>query len=426
MHRIILRVLPIVLLATTAAHGQSRFILNDRDTDSMHRGVDLDNNSSLNDPGEINLWFSGANAAGTLGPMNPTCLDISPNAIVAMGDQINRNVYRLIDFNDDGDVQDAGESIVFADATNLSLFSFAFPTGAAFDSLNRMYIVNAGNSFGNDRVFRLVDLNGDGDAQDAGEITEYVGEPFFGAGNGSFSPQEIFFDEGDVLYLRNSSAPNPFNLHGVWRFEDLNANGRADDADEATVFFDITNSSGITTSAGFGLDLDHGHERAIYYLQLATGGVDQLLRLTDINNDGDAQDAGEAVLVWSTAEAGFSSIDILCLYNGDVLVTDNSGKRVIRLHDADNNGLFDNATERTTLLAGTGTIIGDIRQMSILPVLGDINRDGVRDAADVPAFVNVLVDFDLDARRRIAADVNRDGVTDGRDIDQMTRLFVGP
>jgi len=412
----------ITLLPATIAHGQSRFILNDRDTDSMHRGVDLDNNSSLNDPGEINLWFNATNTAETLGPMNPTCLDISPNAIVAMGDQINRNVYRLIDFNDDGDVQDAGESIVFVDATNLSLFSFAFPTGAAFDSLNRMHIVNAGNASGNDRVFRLIDLNGDGDAQDDGEVTEYVGEPFFGPGNGSYSPQEIFIDENDVLFLRNSST----NLHGVWRFEDLDANGRADDAGEVIVFFDRTNSSGITTSAGFGLDTDHGHERAIYYLQLATGGVDQLLRLTDINNDGDAQDAGEAVLVWSTAEAGFSSIDILCLYDGDVLVTDNSGKRVIRLHDADNDGLFDNATERTTLLAGTGTIIGDIRQMSILPVLGDINRDGVRDAADVPAFVNVLVDFDLDARRRIAADVNRDGVTDGRDIAVMTRLFTGP
>ncbi len=422
MHRNLALALSIVFILTGAANGQSRFILNDRDTDSMHRGVDIDSNSSLNDPGEINLWFNSTNVAGTIGPMNPTCLDVSVNAIVAMGDQINRNVYRLIDFNDDGDVQDAGESIVFADATNLSLFSFAFPTGAAFDSLNRMYIVNAGNGFGNDRVFRLLDLNGDGDAQDENEITEYVGEPFFGPGNGSFSPQEIFFDENDVLYLRNSSA----NLHGVWRFEDLDANGRADDAGEATVYFSSANASGVVPSAGFGLEPDRAHPRSMYYLQTATGAVDQLYRLTDVNDDRDAQDAGEAVLVWSTNEAGFTNIDVVCLYNGDVLITDNSTKRVIRLHDADNNGLFDNATERTNLFAAAGTSVVDIRQLSILPVLGDINRDGVRDAADVPAFVDVLVDVDLNAFRRIASDVNRDGVADARDIAVMTHLFTGP
>ena len=422
MHRNLAFIVSIALLSTSVARGQSRFVLNDRDTDSMHRGVDGDGNSSLNDPGEINQWFSAANLAGTIGPMNPTCLDISPNGIVAMGDQINRNVYRLIDFNDDGDVQDAGESFVFADVTNLSLFSFAFPTGAAFDSLNRMHIVNAGNGFGNDRVFRLLDLNGDGDAQDADEITEYVGEPFFGPGNGSFSPQEIFFDENDVLYLRNSST----NLHGVWRFEDLDANGRADDAGEATIYFNSTNASGVVTSAGFGLEPDRVRPRSMYYLQTATGAVDQLYRLTDANDDGDAQDAGEAVMVWSTNEAGFTNIDVVCLYTGDVLITDNSTKRIILLHDADNNDLFDNATERTNFFTAATTTVVDIRQMSILPVLGDINRDGVRDAADIPAFVDVLVDIDSNPFHRIASDVNRDGATDGRDINIMTHLFTGP
>lgn len=414
--------LSILLISAATASGQTRFIINDRDTDSMHRGVDIDNNFSLNAPGEINLWFSAANAAGTLGPMNPTSLDVSPNAIVAMGDQINRNVYRLIDLNDDGDVQDAGESIVFADATNLSTFSFAFPTGAAFDSFNRMYIVNAGNTFGNDRVFRLVDLNADGDAQDENEITEYVGEPFFGAGNGPLSPQEILIDDYDVLYLRNSSS----SAHGVWRFQDLDANGRADDPGEATVFFSVANASGIPATAGFALEPDRVRLRSMYTLQLASGGVDQLVRLTDANNDGDAQDAGEAVLVWSTAESGFTSIDLVCLYNGDVLVTDNSGKRVIRLHDADDDGLFDNTTERTTYFAGTGTAVSDIRQMSILSILGDVNRDGVRDVADVPAIVDVLLDLEPRGSHRAAADVNRDGVTNGLDIAVMTQLLTGP
>jgi len=422
MHKTLLGGFAIIFGLAIPANAQSRFVLNDRDTDSMFRGFDSDGNLSLNDPGEINLWFSAANLPGTLGPMNPTCLDVSHNAIVAMGDQINRNVYKLCDLNDDGDVQDAGESIVFADATNLSLFSFAFPTGAAFDSHNRTHIVNAGNSFGNDRIFRLVDLNGDGDAQDTDEITEYVGEPFFGPGNGSFSPQEIFFTDTDVLYLRNSSA----NLHGVWRFEDLNANGRADDPGEATVFFDATNGSGLPVTAGFALEPDRVRDRSIYTLQLASGGVDQLVRLSDLNDDGDAQDAGEAVLVWSTAEAGFTTIDLICLYNGDVLITDNSAKRVIRLHDGNTDDLFDNATERTTYYTAPGTGVVDLRQMSILPVAGDINFDGVRNAADLAAFADVLIGVDTAVSHRIASDLNRDGPADGLDIDKMTRLFIGP
>jgi len=225
-----------------------------------------------------------------------------------------------------------------------------------------------------------------------------------------------------VLYLHNSST----NLHGVWRFEDLDHNGRADDAGEATAYLGSTNASGITVSAGFAQEPDRVHPHAMHFLQTATGAVDQLLRLTDLNDDHDAQDAGEAVLVWSTNEAGFTNIDVTCLYDGDVLITDNSAKRIIRLHDADNNGLFDNATERTTFLTAPGTGISDIRQMSILPVAGDINRDGVRDAVDLAAFADVLMDIDTVASHRIAADVNHDGATNGLDVDKITHLFTGP
>src|SRR5262245_27354997 len=116
------------LALSAAASAQTQFLIADRNSDALWRVRDLNGDGVISDPAEIFLWFNGANAAGTLAPMNTTTQAVSKCRVVIMGDQINRNIYRLVDLNDDGDAQDAGESIVFADATNASLVSFAFPT----------------------------------------------------------------------------------------------------------------------------------------------------------------------------------------------------------------------------------------------------------------------------------------------------------
>lgn len=414
-----------LLTAACEARAQRQFILNDRTNDAMYRLIDLNNNGVIDEPGEVFLWFNAANAAGTLGPMNPTCLSISASGRAAMGDQINRNVYLLSELTFDGDAQDLAESIVAADVTNASGVSFAFPTGAAFDSLGRTYVVNAGNASGNDGIYRLVDQTADGDCQDAGEITDYVTTGLFGPGNGPYSPQELVFDANDVLYVRNSST----GLHGVYRCVDANANGRADDAGETSAFWDAANASGIAALAGAALELDAAHPRSLYTLQTAAGSLDQLIRLVDVNADGDAQDAGEAVIVYQTAEAGFTAIDVVSLSNGDVLITDNSGKRVYRLHDLDMDGLFVSVGERTDFFANALAIVGDIRQLSVLPLplpcSGDVNADGVTDTADAPPFVAVLLDpLAATPAQLRAADVNCDLVVNGADIQPLVSLML--
>jgi hypothetical protein len=371
---------------SSASLAQSRFLVNDRTNDSIYVLHDANGNGVIDEPGEVAVFFSAANASGIPGPLNPTCLAVRRDGLTLMGDQdsARRLLYILRDLSGDHDANDAGEAIVAADATNASGVSFAFPTGAEFDSRGRLYVVNAGNSFGDDLVVRLVDLNGDGDFQDPGEITHYVGVPFFGPGNGPYSPQEIVFDASDVMYLRNSSA----NLHGVWRFEDLNGNGRADDAGEATVFFDSTNASGVIVSAGFAIDVDRRRPGSLYYHQLASGGVDQVYRLTDLNGDRDANDAGEAVLVYSTAESGFTSIDVTSLYAGRVLFSDNTGNRIVALDDLDNDSLFSSVGERSDFFANSTLILGDVRQVNIVPCPADWDRSKSITPADVAAFVN--------------------------------------
>ncbi len=392
------------------AAAQLELLLSDRATDSLWRLVDLNNDGVIQDPAEVFLFHDGANAAGTLGIQNINTMAVRlTDRFVVGGDQVNRNLYWFQDMNTDQDANDIGESLVAADAGNLSGVSFAFPTGAAFDSAGRLLVVNAGNGFGADGIYRLDDLNNDGDWMDAGEVTNWVLNGGFGGGNGPFSPQEMVIDAAGVGYLRNSSA----NLHGIYRFEDINNNGAADDAGEFTVFFDATNASGIVPSAGFALEFDATRPGAIYTLQIASGGLDQLIRVQDLNNDGDAQDAGEAAIVWSEAASGFSAIDVVSLDTGEVFITDNSGKKILLLRDVNNDGDFDDAGEVSDWFVSTSNTVGDVRQLAVyrLPVAtcpADWDGSGGIDGDDITAF---FIDWQAGT-----ADIDGSGGVDGDDI----------
>lgn len=372
-------------VSSPSAMAQDQFVMPDRNNDAVYRLQDADHSGVISNPGEVFLFFSAANAAGTIGPTNPTAQAVSVCRAVALGDQGVASVFLLKDNNNDGDAQDRGESKVFAGPGNLSGISLAFPAGAAFDSQCRLHVVNAGNASGADGIYRLVDGNGDGDAMDAGEITPYVtdGPSGMGAGNGPYSPQEIFFDVNDVGYLHNSSA----GLHGIFRFADNNLSGRADDAGEFTGYFTSANLSGVTISAGFGMEPDRAHPSSMYFHQIATGAIDQIFHITDGNNDLDANDAGEATLVYENAAAGFTSVDVLSLPDGDVLITDNSGITVARLHDGNGDGDFLDGSESYNMLGGAGTIV-QARQVDMFPRLGDAVVNGFVDVSDLLLIIN--------------------------------------
>ncbi len=409
---------PRVTTADPAAPVPGMYLVNDRTNDAIYRMADADENGAADEPAEVAVWFSGANLAGTIAPMNPSTLATGANGAAAMGDQVNRLVYVMRDHDNSGSAQGAGESAVWADATNMSGVSFAFPTGASFDPLGRLYVVNAGNTFGNDGVYRLTDLNNDGDAQDAGEIEEFVGVGVFGAGNGPYSPQEVGFDGAGVGYLRNSSA----GLHGVYRFEDLNNNNRADDAGEFTEYWDATNASGVPALAGFALEPDRARAGAWYTQQVASGGVDQLIRLVDMNSNGDAQDAGEAAIVFETAAAGFTMIDIVSLADGRVFVTDASADQVILLTDANNNGDFMDPGEQTVWFGNTGPTLGDVRQMDPLASTAcpeDVSGDGTVGFADL----NLLLDVFGRSLLGNRANINGDGRVDFGDLNLLLGMY---
>jgi hypothetical protein len=369
------------LAAPICASGPA-IIITDRAANSLWILHDRDNNGIIDEPGEVIRFFGPGAASAVPNIDNPNTIAARTDGLVAVGDQIHRNVYLMKDHNRAGGAMHPQEAWIGVDIANASGHSFAFPTGAAFDPEGTLYITNAGNSFGPDAIYRLEDLSGDGTFQGPGEVTVYVGEGAFGPGNGPYVPYEIFFDPSTtptVGYVRNTGA----GLHGVYRFVDLNANGRADDPGEFTIFFDVNNASGLPATAGFPIEPDRARPRipgvrgiSMYYMQTVSNPTRrQFIRLTDLNDDGDAQDAGEAVLVYETSETGFTPIDFISLPDGRVFVSDNSAKKVWVFEDLDNDGLFNSPGERREFFSNSFSMVGDIRAMDIYPVLCPANCD---------------------------------------------------
>jgi hypothetical protein len=385
---------------SAAALGQVSVLIADNSSDRVMIATDVNRDGVIDasDPLELHVYFDGTNLSGLAGPGTPNSI-AHWSGFTLIGDSDGTTGRRwtwTFDQNHDGDVLDENEAGVYLDATNPGGFSVAAPSGAAFNVLGRVALVNASNAFGADDVFLIRELNGDNDAQEPGEVERFVTVSGFGTAGG-FSPQEVAFTNDGALYLRNSSTNAAANaVQGIYRLTDTDGSGVIDLESEMTLFFGPGNLSGITTSAGFSLNVDPVRARAFYTWQLATGSNDQLLRVQDLTGDGDAMDLDEAVVVYSTTESGFSSVDAQPLSDGSVLISDNGGNRVFRLVDLDNDGLFTSEGERVefvvsglaaaramALVHDTGCDAGDLGRQG-----GEPGGDGMLDNNDFIAFIN--------------------------------------
>lgn len=393
-------------LATALAAGE-KILVADRDLDVVWMLHDANSNGTIEDS-EVSLFWSGANASGTPVPGTWTAMAIRADGRIGVGDSTQRFVMSMHDFNHDGDAQDVGESWVVA--TNTTWNCFGSPSGIAFDTRGTMFVNNSGNGgVPVDGIFKLTDLNADGDCEDTvdgvPERGEYCVAPPIGPGNTAYVPFEMTY-AGGSLYHRDSGS----GVQGVWKTTDLNDDGDANDPGEFVGFAINGNASSFTFTAGLVVEPDLASERALYTIQVVSG-ADQLIRVVDVNDDGDAMDAGEITLVYSTAEANYSPTDILCLPDGSVLIGDSTGKKIYRLSDANNDGLFDQS-ERSTWFNNAALTVSDFRRLVLVPAfcpadLDSGNGAGIPDGGvDINDLLFFLTKFEEGAT---AADLDNDG-----------------
>jgi len=341
-----------VVSVTPSYQWLGQILFADQTDEVIYRLNDLNGDGDTADAGEQTVFFGPDNASGLVDPTgNIFNLHQASDGTVYAGDGDSDAVYRLRDLNDDGDANDAGEANVwFSEAENAGGLTLPTPNGIAEGGDGAIYIVNAGvASRPADAIYRTEDLNNDGDANDAGEATVWLDLQTINASSSAFDLSFI----GDVAYLTDTVGGDP---DVVWRIEDTNDDGVID-AGEATVFISDTESYGAP------IDIAHaaqGDSILTYTWIGSESDPPRIYRLTDLDGSGTIDDPSEAEEIWNwdympdgySARFGFS---IAASENGDVVFTINGTgpeqKNVVRLTDLNADGDFKDAGETVIVLS---------------------------------------------------------------------------
>ncbi|CAN0603398.1 unnamed protein product, partial [Ectocarpus sp. 12 AP-2014] len=89
-------------------------------------------------------------------------------------------------------------------------------------------------------------------------------------------------------------------LDGLYRSQDLNGDGDANDTGETSIFFNGDNASGLENPSSNIFTILQSRSGELY---VGDGTSDSVYRLSDNNRDGDAQDSGEAQVWFSEDNA---------------------------------------------------------------------------------------------------------------------------
>jgi hypothetical protein len=291
---------------------------------------DIDGDGTVTGPGEIIEWADTRAGAG-VSNTSPDALDHDPitgafyvtDDNYSSGVQPAAGIHLYQDLNADGDANDLNEFKQFVDA--VAGLSIAGTVGQVaidlgdfeaimYDSTNGFAISFAQQD---NMLYAFQDLNGDGDAMDAGEawnfcnlVDDVVGlelnaDVASGAlpnagcpstsGIGMYSTLEVLeFDPAagpageDVYWIMSTASSATCNNAGGRVFRGIDYNGDLDlnDAGEVVLFYDGAVSAQAIPSCYAGAAHDGG-------FSLRSGGG-SLYFLKDVNGNNSAMDAGDA------------------------------------------------------------------------------------------------------------------------------------
>ncbi len=260
-------------------------VVADATLDIVLRLSDRNGDGDANDAGEWSIYYDNTGAI-PLGAVNAMCFDTRGALLLCVAGQGSApadQILRLVDGNNDGDALDTGEATVYLDNNAASGAWLAVPA-AMTTRRGELFIADLNAT--PDSILRVRDLNNDGDAQDPAEVVRWAAPKAAGAA----SVWSLEFDAvGDILYAMDLTSGD------VFRFEDVNRDGDALDAGEATRFFDsANNASSVTLKSSFTLTTTPESIGVVY---ASNHSQDVVYRLQDLNVDGDANDTGE-VTTW--------------------------------------------------------------------------------------------------------------------------------
>jgi hypothetical protein len=274
--------------ASLAFDHRGHLFLSDTGADAILRFIDNDGDGMTVGGGEWQVFVDATNFAGFTVPSILKIAFDANGVLYGMNSGVSAQpidyIFRAVDLNADGDANDSGEMSVFYDGTQ-GPFAIATPFGLAIDPVNGD--VYASDIFP-DAIYRMRDTNLDGDAHDAGETTLVFNGP---AGGPLLSNANTlrFHPNGDLFY-------NDATTDQIVRLRDNDADGDFNDPGEATVFADLTGNSLNVPKNQFDIEIDENG--VVWAVENST--FDAIIRYEDLNADGDAQDSGEVTKVYDT------------------------------------------------------------------------------------------------------------------------------
>jgi sugar lactone lactonase YvrE len=290
-------------------------------------------------------------AAQTLLPLTP----YPHTGDLYVTDSTNDAIFRLVDLDLDGDYDGPGEVNVYYDDTTGSI-ALTNNNGIAVGGNGTIYVTDSNERI----VLALDDLDGNGDCFGPGEARIYF-DGTGGAASGVFmgSAANVCVDLVGNLWVAVSGAGStaPFNVDKVLRLSDFNADGDANDAFEAHEYYFPAQGGG--TGDTLPQDVQVGPDGVLYMADIPSSGSlpKAIYRLFDGNLDGVIEDSlGEATTYFVPPTLGSSVFfwGLAIDRDGYFYLADTTGETVHRFRDVDGNGTIDPLTESVAWWTAAG------------------------------------------------------------------------
>lgn len=273
--------------------------------------------------------------------------------VAFVADTTNDAIWRVEDLDDDGNYNASGEVMSYYDET-LGSITLGNNTGITVGGDGVVYVSDSSS----DIVMRLEDLNGNGTCNDAGDHTVF----FDGNAGGNqsnilmVSAQNVVWTPGGVLYVASSNTSS--GVDQVIRLEDLNNDGDANDVGEATSYYEPLPGSG-NIGDSIVQDVRLGLDGNLYYLENGSTGVlaKGVYRLRDLDNSGDINAPGEVNPFFIPPALGGTPFQwqFHQAPDGAFYMADTGNDVIWRFKDDDNSGDIDNNTEAVQYWTAPGS-----------------------------------------------------------------------
>ena len=373
--------------ASSVATAQlAEVMICDEINEVIYRCSDLNGDGDYLDTDEMTLLVD----FGSIGSINPYSVEVraegpTPVAYV-LSDSMPDGVYRGADNNLDGTISST-EMTVFFDWQAI-YGAGADPHGVTLTADGAVWV---SSSFESTRgLWRLVDLNADGDAMDAGEFSQLLDgsatapvETDLGVVMVEIKDLRFLARDGNgVVGYSGFSTSSADSEDSIFRFEDLNLDGDVTDPGESKLLLNYTGKNpALPVNPDFGTVLptmevpntttpSEPNYGRLWHVETMQGGATQyffgcdssststfsssvtgdfinglVFRGVDGNGDGDVNDAGEVNVYYDgSADGPLPGVDRIDKIVGmgaegnTLYLADASGARIIAMEDGNADG----------------------------------------------------------------------------------------